>query len=84
MHHLLTWRPFLDPLQLHAWWWAFLFPLAFGIAVTYKAVRMPTLEGYARQVAMMTVQIVLGMILLGVASFIFIELIVPRLIPMAG
>ena len=37
---LLAWRPFLDPLDLHGYWWAFLFPLSLGIAFTYKAVRV--------------------------------------------
>ena len=82
IHSLLAWRPFLDPLQLHAWWWAFLIPLAFGIAFTYKAIRVPTLEGYFLAVLKMTAQIILGMILLGIASFLFIEIIVPRLVPM--
>jgi hypothetical protein len=37
---LLAWRPFLDPLNLHEYWWAFLVPLALGVAFTYKAVRV--------------------------------------------
>lgn len=76
------WRPFLDPLDLHGLWWLFLFPLAFGISVTYKAVRMPTLDGYVRAVLVMTTQIVVAMILLGVASFLVIEYVLPNLVPM--
>lgn len=79
-----SWRPFLDPLDLHDWWWAFLPPLAFGISVAYKAVRVTTFEGYWRAVAVMTVQIVAAMILLGVAAFLFVEYLVPLLVPMDG
>jgi hypothetical protein len=69
---VLAWRPFLDPLNVHDIWWAFLVPLSFGISVVYKAVRMHSLEGYWKQVAIMTVQIVLCMIALGLASFLLI------------
>lgn len=78
----LPWRPFLDPLELHSLWWLFLLPLALGISVAYKAVRMPTLDGYLRAVAVMTTQIVVAMILLGVASFIVIEFVLPAVVPM--
>jgi hypothetical protein len=79
---LLAWRPFLDPLNLHEYWWAFLFPLSLGIAVAYKAVRLRTLEGYWRQVVIMTAQIVLSMILLGIACFVLLEYVLPAMVPM--
>ena len=75
-------RPFLDPLPLHAWWWAFLVPLSVGIAVSYKAVRVPTLEGYWRSVATMTAQIIVGMIVLGAAAYVLLGFVVPYLAPM--
>lgn len=80
----LAWRPFLDPLNAHGAWWAFLIPLAFLIALTYRAVRLPEPGGilYWRQVLVMTVQIVAAMILLGVAAFLFIEHLLPLLVPM--
>jgi hypothetical protein len=79
---LLGWRPFLDPLNLHAWWWAFLLPLSLGIAVAYKAVRVPTLAGYWRAVAIMTAQIILGMIVLGIAAYLFLAFVLPAVLPM--
>lgn len=79
---LAMWRPFLDPLNLHAYWWAFLVPLALLISVTYRAVRMPDLKGYPRSVIAMTVQIILAMIGLGAAAFIFVEHLLPLLAPM--
>lgn len=68
----LAWRPFLDPLPIHSIWFLFLIPLSFGIAVVYKAARMRTLERYWPSVIIMTVQIVMGMIALAAASYLFI------------
>lgn len=82
MSALLAWRPFIDPLEVHAAWWLFLVPLALGISLAYKAVRLPTLEHYWRQVGLMTAQIVLAMVLLGAATFLFIEYLVPLIAPM--
>jgi hypothetical protein len=65
----MPYRPFIDPLTLHDWWYWLLIPMALGIALVYKAVRLPSLERYWRHVAVMTVQIVMGMILLGAASY---------------
>jgi len=81
---IAAWRPFLDPMQLHAYWWAFLFPLALLISVVYKAVRVEHLSQWPRATAVMTVQIIVAMILLGVAAFCLLEYVLPRIAPMAG
>ncbi len=78
----IGWRPFLDPIDLHRQWFALLVPLAFGIAVTYRAVRVATFEKFWRKVLILTFQIVVSMILLGVASYVFIQVVVPMLLPM--
>jgi hypothetical protein len=77
---VLAWTPFIDPLSLHVFWWAFLVPLALGISVAYKAVRMRSLRRYVAEVLVMTVQIVLAMAALGAAGFVFVQF----LLPMAG
>jgi hypothetical protein len=81
MNLLLAYRPFLDPIHADRWWYLLLIPLALGIAVSYKAVRIPDLKDYSRQVAVMTVQIVLAMIALGLASYVFVQYLVPRIVP---
>ena len=81
---LAAWRPFLDPLHLHAYWWAFLFPLSFMIAVVYKAVRSETPAAWVRETAVMTAQIILAMIMLGAAAFCFLEYVLPVIAPMPG
>lgn len=81
MNLLLAWRPFLDPLSLHQYWWAFLLPLSLGVSFTYKAVRVRDLADLPRQTLVMTAQVILGMILLGAAVFCFLEYVLPRIAP---
>lgn len=57
-------------------------PWALGIAVTYRGVRVNTFEKYWIKTLILTVQIVLAMILLGAASYLFIQFAVPYLLPM--
>lgn len=68
----LAWRPFLDPLPLHSTWFLLLIPLSFFVAVIYKAARLRRLDGYWTSVFVMTAQIVLGMIALALATYLFI------------
>jgi len=78
----LAWRPFLDPMNLHTWWYLLLIPLALGIALPYRAVRQTEMTHYLRDVASLTAQIVVGVAALGFASFIVIQVLVPMLAPM--
>ena len=78
----LAWRPFLDPLQIHSLWFVLLVPLALGISIGYRAVRVASFEHFWFKVSVLTVQIVVSMILLGVASYFFIQILVPMLLPM--
>lgn len=77
----LAYRPFLEPLQIHDQWWLTIIPLAFLVAVAYKAVRVRAFDVYWKQVLMMTVQIVVAMVALAVAQHVFVEIIVPLLTP---
>ena len=54
-------------------------PLAFGISVIYKALRMQSLQGFWRHVTVMTTQIVVAMIALAVALTVFVIFVVPML-----
>jgi nitric oxide reductase large subunit len=78
---MLAWRPFLDPMDLHAYWWAFLVPLALLISVVYKAVRVERMADWPRATIVMTAQIILSMILLGAGVFCFLEYILPMIAP---
>jgi hypothetical protein len=70
----LAWRPFLDPIDAHRWWYLLLIPLALGVSMAYKAVRTQNLRRYPIEVVIMTGQVVLGMIALAAASYILVEL----------
>jgi hypothetical protein len=75
---LFAYIPFLDPLDVfHDWWFLLVIPLSLGISIIYKAMRMASLDGYWRQVAVMTTQIVLAMIAGAILLMLFVELVIP-------
>jgi hypothetical protein len=70
--------PFLDPLHcVHDWWYLLLIPLSFGVSVIYKALRMGNLDDFWRQVAIMTTQVVVAMIGLGIGLLVLVQLVIP-------
>ena len=78
---LLAYTPFLDPMPMPGgMWWLTLAPLALGIAVVYKAIKLDDLRRYPKQVVMMTTQIVVVMIALAVG----IQVVVGWVVPMLG
>jgi hypothetical protein len=78
MCDLLAYIPFVHPINFfHEWWYLLLVPLAFGISIIYKAVRLPALEHFWRSVAVMTLQIVLAMLGLAIALVVLVQVIVP-------
>jgi hypothetical protein len=76
----IAYIPFLYPIgALHEWWYFLLIPLAFGVSVIYKAMRLPRLDEYWRRVAVMTIQIVLVMVALAVGLAVLIQVVIPLL-----
>jgi hypothetical protein len=75
--NLLAYTPFIDPINAHKWWYLLLIPVALLVSIAYKAVRVESMKDYPKEVAVMTVQIVVVMMLLGVASFLFVEKVLP-------
>ena len=78
----LAYTPFADPIS--EWsqgavvaWWATLPLLALGTALAYKAVRLRDLRGYWKSVGVMTLQISVAMLAIGVLIGIVAEVIVP-------
>lgn len=80
----LPYRPLLDPIELHGWWCILLLPMALGVSLAYKAVRLPTLERFWRQVLLMSAQIVVAMIVLAAASYILVLVYVKFIAERAG
>lgn len=77
-------RPFLDPLALHEWWYPILVPVSLCIALAYKAVRIPTMRTFWREVLIMTGQITLGMMLLALGAWLLLSVVLPIIVPMAA
>lgn len=73
-----SWRPFIDPVNAHSFWYLLIVPISFFIAVAYKAVRVKTLAGYWTSVVVMTVQIIAGMLALAVAFYLLVQ-VYPRM-----
>ena len=80
----LGWTPFIDPIDAHAVWFLLLVPLCLLISVAYKAARCGDMRRYPRQVLTMTAQVLVGMVLLAVATFVVLVVIVPVITPMPG
>ncbi len=77
---MLAWVPFLDPIGFfHEWWYLLIAPLSFGIAVIYRALKAPTLDGYWRSVVAMTVQIVIVMAGLAAGLVFWVQVVMPAL-----
>ena len=69
--------PLLEPLNaLQGVWYLLLIPLAFGISVIYKAMRLPDLDQFWRHTALMTTQIVLAMVALAICLAILVQVLI--------
>lgn len=76
----VAWIPLIDPLpSAGAMWWLLAIPLALGISMIHKAWRMPTLDGYGRQVLVMTTQIVVAMFAMALGLGVLIQVVLPML-----
>jgi hypothetical protein len=74
---MLAYTPFIDPINVHTWWYLLIIPVSILISIAYKAVRVHDLRDFPKEVVVMSIQIVVVMALLGVASFLFVEKVLP-------
>ena len=73
----LAYIPFLQPLPTVAqWWWLLLIPACAAISVTWKAVRLETLEYFWREAITMTVHSVLAMAALAAALMVLLRVVI--------
>lgn len=72
-------RPFLDPLPVGDWWWVLFIPLVVATAVVWKALRLQRLAYFPRQVAKMTGQVAVAIVLLAVLLFVVVQYLIPRM-----
>ena len=76
-----TYRPFIDPIDvvfnIQPIWFLLILPLCFFIAMAWKAVRIPELSRYWRQVIVMTVQALIMLFGLWVLTLLVVLYIIP-------
>ena len=76
----LAWTPFLEPMNaMQPIWYVLLIPLVFGISVVYRALRENQYATYWRSVAIMTSQVVIGIVGIALALGIFVQVVIPIL-----
>ena len=76
----LAWTPFLEPMNaVQSIWYVLLIPLVFGISVVYRALRENQYATYWRSVAIMTGQVVIGIVGIALALGIFVQVVIPIL-----
>lgn len=83
MVQMLAWRPFIDPIDAHAWWFMLLLPIAFLVSLAWKAVRVDDIKRLPRPVIVMMVQVILAMLGLGLAAFLGLVVVLPVLMDLA-
>ncbi|MBM4007676.1 MAG: hypothetical protein FJ292_09000 [Planctomycetes bacterium] len=77
---LLAWIPLVDPLPggIH-WWWAWVVPMVIGVSVTWKAIRLHSLDRYWPEVFRMSGQLLVGMAALAAALMLLVRVVLPLL-----
>ena len=80
---LATYRPLIDPLDtvldIQNYWYLLIIPLCFFISMAWKAVRVPDLSTYWKQVIVMTGQSLLAMLGLWALATITVLYVMPLL-----
>ena len=80
MMNMLAWIPFIEPVpHIGSWWPLLLLPLSFGLSLVFRAIRTKDLSNYARDVTIMTMQIILAMAGLGIVFAGVVQWLVPLL-----
>lgn len=74
---LLAYRPFIDAIDIDRYWYFTLIPLALGISLTFKAVRVQTFDAFPRQVLTMAALIILGIVGLGLLTLLVVTVGMP-------
>ena len=66
-------KPFVTPLPIWDWWMILLIPLLFGIALTWKAMKSPSLKEFPRQTIVLFGKFVFGFALAAVIVYAIVE-----------
>ncbi|MBI1373936.1 MAG: hypothetical protein GC159_14530 [Phycisphaera sp.] len=70
-----TWRPFLDPIDLHGHWLWLIAPLLMGVALVYKTLKAPSLREVPLETLRLGIYILVLMAVAGATLWGVIELV---------
>ncbi len=77
---VLAWTPILEPAPgVAQWWWALSIPMAFFLAMAYKATRVTDITDFWRSTIKMTLQILASMVGIAVGLALLIQVLLPML-----
>ncbi len=77
---LFAYTPFITPMHsMQPWWYVLVVPLAFGISLIYKSLHLQDMRKLMTSTLVMTAQIVLAVVALGLAVAIFVVYVIPRI-----
>ncbi len=78
---MIQYRPFIDPIDvlidIQPFWFLLVIPLCFFISMAWKAVRVPYLSTYWRQVVLMTAQSIILLLGLWVLALLVVMYVMP-------
>ena len=77
---MIAYTPFVQPIADAAhWWWLLVVPMCAGVSVTWKAIRLRALDRYWPEVAIMTGQLLAGMVALAAGLMVLVRVVLPLL-----
>lgn len=80
MSALLAWTPFLQPAPgVQHWWWMLVIPMALGVSMAYKAIRVQELSQWPKAVAKMTLQIIAAVVGIAIGLYLLVIVLLPML-----
>lgn len=74
---ILAYRPFIDAIDIDRYWYFTLIPLALGVSLIFKAIRVQTFDAFPRQVLTMAALIILGVMGLGLLTMLVVTVGMP-------
>jgi len=80
MSALIAWTPFLQPAPgVQHWWWMLVIPMALGVSMAYKAIRVQELSQWPKAVVKMALQIIAAVVGIALGLYLLVIVLLPML-----
>lgn len=80
MTALLAWTPLLQPAPgVHQWWWLLVVPMAIGVSMAYKAIRVKDLADWPKAVVRMSLQVIAAIVGIAIGLYLLVIVLLPHL-----